>query len=184
MSADRMRKEHDLFTLRDWGHLEKDTWRRLHFGGVDRLHWLSAFLFLEWPFQKAFTNSSAWWWGPQRGRMKWVLLLQSHCPPLLLDCSYSQSNSQLASWFVADCHVLPVSFTLAWHFLGLPSRNRTEQGTAPYEPPGLRQRHNCPPVWVTPGCGISWGSAGSESSGRQREREIQCAFLGFPTPLS
>lgn len=141
MAADRMRRGHDLFTLRDWGHLEKAP-----FGGGDRLHWLCAFLFLEQPSQKAFINFSARWWGPQRGRIKSrVLLLQSCCSPLLLDCSYSESKAELASW-------LPNAPSFLYTCLALPCRNRTKHRTAPYEPPGSDTDTQLPhTVWITQG---------------------------------
>lgn len=97
MAADRMRRGQDLLTLREWGHLDKATfWRSWQTSLVSCLPLLGKAVPKSlYKLPSMVVRSSA-----RKNKIR-VLLLQSCCSLLPLNCSCSQSNPQLASWSVA-----------------------------------------------------------------------------------
>lgn len=151
MAADRMRRGHELFTLRGWGHPEKAVfvWRSWQTSLVPCLPWKRS-------SKKPFKCPSM-----VAGPSVWMSRIECFCCYLLpLNRSYSCLNLWLASWLLGNLWLITSGspLHLSGQLFALTSRNTDTNPSLTTSLQG--NKWDCaPPVWVTLWCGVGWSSA-------------------------
>lgn len=171
-----MGRGHDLFTLRDWGYLEKVTfWRRWQTSLVVCLSLLGMAIPKSlYQLPSMVMRSSAW---KNKIRALWLQKLLFSAPRLLLLPVKPTACQLICGWLPHAPSFLYTCLALPWP----PKQNQHRAQNSPLWSTWLQaQRHNCPPslsdsrMWHLLGlCKL-----------RKAEIETQTVLLGIPTPLS